>query len=134
MFGRTLKVLLPLLLAACTGQPRGPAPHDRGVVSSEELVATHVTTLYQALQQIRPEYLHDRGFTSLQTPRAQVPMVYVDNVLMGDIGYLESVNVADVAEVRRISASEATTRFGTGHAGGAILVVTHAMRARQQGG
>jgi hypothetical protein len=37
---------------------------------------------------------------------------------------LRSFKVGDVREARRLSASDATTRFGTGMTAGAILIVT----------
>ena len=132
MSTRATRALLPLLLLACAGQPRGPAPRERNVITAEELMATHVTSLYQAIQQIRPTFLHDRGYMSVYDARAQVPMVYVDNILMGDVDFLQSINTTEVAEVRKLSAEEATTRWGTGHIGGAIVVTTHSARAREQ--
>jgi hypothetical protein len=127
-----MRALLPLLLLACATQPKAPAPRERSIITAEELMATHVSNLYQAIQQIRPEFLHDRGYSSIQSPRVQLPVVYVDNIPMGDIDFLQSMSTADVAEVRKLSAEEATTRWGTGHVGGAILVTTHAMRVREQ--
>jgi hypothetical protein len=43
----------------------------------------------------------------------------------GDIQSLRSILIEEIAEVRFISASDATTRWGTGHAGGVIQVLAH---------
>ena len=40
----------------------------------------------------------------------------------GSLEALYSMHVNDVTHVRYLSPADATTRFGTGHAGGAILV------------
>ena len=59
-------------------------------------------------------------------------MVYVDNVPLGTVEVLKSLSTSDVAEVRKMSAAEATTRWGTGHPGGVVYVTTRGTRARQQ--
>ncbi len=127
-----LTPLLPLLLLACATVPQTPGVRDRTRVTGEELMATHATTLYDAIQQIRPEFLRSRGISSIQNPQAGVPRVFVDNVEMGDIQFLKTLNPGDVAEVQRLSAEQATTRWGTGFVGGALLVFTHAGAAHTQ--
>jgi len=48
----------------------------------------------------------------------------VDGVAIGQVENLVNVNAISVMEIRYISATDATTRFGTGYVGGAILVTT----------
>ncbi len=119
-----------LLLLACATVPSRTAPRDRTRVTGEELMATQAATLYDALRQVRPEFLQRRGFSSIQSPQADVPRVFVDNVEMGDVEYLKILNPSDVVEVQRLSAEQATTRWGTGYIGGALLVFTHADAGR----
>ena len=127
-----LKWALPLILAvACTTPPGKPTqPRQRSLMTGEEVVATHASTLYDAIQQAHPEFLRTRGFSSISNARADVPRVFVDNMDLGDVQILKSIYPNDVAEVRRFSAEEATTRWGTGYVGGAIAVVTHSGKAR----
>ncbi len=122
-----------LLLLACATVPSRPASRDRTRVTGEELVATQAATLYDALRQLRPEFLHSRGISSIQSPRADVPRVFVDNVEVGDVEFLKTLNPGDVAEGQRLSAEEATTRWGTGYIGGALLVSTHSGAGRARG-
>ncbi len=122
-----------LLLLACATVPSRPASHDRTRVTGEELVATHAASVYEALRQIRPEFLRSRGISSIQNPVAEVPRVFVDNVEMGDLEYLKLLNPGDVAEIQRLSAEEATTRWGTGYIGGALVVFTHSGAGRARG-
>ncbi len=119
-----------LLLLACATVPRTTGVRDRTRVTEEELMATHASTVYDALQQIRPEFLRSRGISSIQSPQADIPRVFVDNVEMGDVQFLKTLNPGDVAEIQRLSAEQATTRWGTGYVGGALLVFTHAGAAR----
>lgn len=72
---------------------------------------------YQAIQRLRPRWLQTRGTTN--------PMLYVDGVQRGtNLGELRSIRVADVQQMQYLSANDASTRFGTGHGGGAILLTT----------
>jgi hypothetical protein len=50
--------------------------------------------------------------------------VYVDGVRRGDLQVLRQINAIDVKEVRHLSATEATQRFGTGNTMGAIVVTS----------
>jgi len=50
--------------------------------------------------------------------------VYVDNVRMGELSALGTIPVEIVQEIRFITGTEATTRWGTGVAGGVIHVIT----------
>jgi hypothetical protein len=51
-------------------------------------------------------------------------VLYVDNVKMLDMTGLSTIPATRVREIRYINASDATTRWGTGHASGVILVTT----------
>jgi hypothetical protein len=81
-------------------------------------VATGASDLHAALRLARPRFLRTRA------ARKDAPVVYVDGVRVGDLAYLRSLPVRDVAIVRALGRSEATTRFGTDHVGGALLVTT----------
>ena len=50
--------------------------------------------------------------------------VYVDNLHQGDVDHLHSRQLAGIIEIRYYSPSDATTRWGTGVAGGAIEIIT----------
>ncbi len=128
----TTWALVPLLLAACATVSRAPQTHDRLRISADELMATHASTLFDAIQQLRPEFLRARGVSSISSPGADVPRVFVDNVEMGDIQFLKTISVGDVAEVQRIPAEQATTRWGTGYIGGALMVLTHSGASRSR--
>jgi len=88
---------------------------------AEELRAAHVPNLLKAIQRIRPRFLETR------VPRRdQFAVVYVDGTPVGDVLQLRDIPVIDVVEVVFLGASDATTRFGTDHTGGALLVHTRA--------
>ena len=105
--------------ATTTSSPR----RDTNVITAEELANVAQGDLYLAVQQLRPTFLQTRGVTSTGVATApEVLQVYVNGVRTGDVNTLHQIQAIDVREVRRLSATEATQRFGTGHTMGAILV------------
>jgi hypothetical protein len=95
------------------------------VITAEELAKVGHYDLYAAINQLRPAFLVTRGASSLGVGAApEVVQVYVDGVRRGDLQVLRQINAVDVKEVRHLSATDATQRFGTGNTMGAI-VVTH---------
>lgn len=115
------------LVAACNRplafDPLGPAAaaqktrdQARDVVTRGELATVNGLTVYEAIMRLRPLYLHGRG--------GFYPKIYVDNLPYGEMVSLRDLRVDGIAEIRYLDAVTATTRFGTGHTGGAILLFT----------
>ena len=101
------------------------APSQRGspdAIGSDELAKVAHNDLYAAISQLRPTFLVTRGASSFGNAAPEVVQVYVDGVRIGDVQALRQINAVDVKEVRHLSATEATQRFGTGNTMGAIVV------------
>ncbi|HXG71675.1 MAG TPA: hypothetical protein VNJ04_13795 [Gemmatimonadaceae bacterium] len=109
--------------AAAPGTTAGTPTRNREIITQEELALSTSTTLYDAIQSLRPAMVRSRGRMSSTVDESNFPRVYVDGQLYGDIGALRNMSVAQVREVRYSSAAEATTRFGTGHPAGVIEVM-----------
>lgn len=125
--------LLVLLLAACGGGAGGgpanspDAPVDaeaearsypRNRISRAEIMerGDNASTAMEVIRRLRPAWLLARG---------PDPVVYVDNVRRpGGVDALFSVPVGQIRLLEFIGAADATTRWGTGHTGGVIQVVT----------
>lgn len=129
---RLRRTLLPYLLAglaACgtsasqsTVTTAGSARRQADLITAEELTSADSPNLHLAIQRLRPNWLRSRGQVSIQTPDAGMPVVYFEETRLGGLQTLEQIVPGEVREVQRLSAAEATNRFGTGHAGGAIVV------------
>jgi len=116
-----------LLLAACQSTGSGGGANRGGptLIAQEELAELPALTAYQAVERLRPAWLRPRVRTVRGTvPEQYYPQVFLDGVPYGDLDTLNRVNSRDVREIRYFSASEATTRFGTGYPGGVIDVQT----------
>jgi len=129
---RLRRTLLPILLvglAACGTSPgqstvttAGSPRRSADLITAEELSSADSPNLHMAIQRLRPNWLRSRGQVSIQTPEAGMPVVYFDDTRLGGVQTLQQIVPSEVREVQRLGAAEATNRFGTGHAGGAIVV------------
>jgi hypothetical protein len=114
-------VALTLGLAGCAagggsggdGAPRGSTNR----IIREELVGLQQLDAFQAIQRLRPNWLRTRSGTP--------PQIMVDGTRQaGGLDVLRSYRAVDIEEMRYVNSSDATTRFGTGFDGGAILLTT----------
>ena len=116
--------LVWLAAGACaSGTPgAGPAPRSSRVISRAELDRAPGTSVFDAVRQLRPTWLN-RPLTPSGSGTNPI-MAYVDGQQYGTADELRNVPTEQVERIEFISATDATTRFGTGHASGAILVIT----------
>ncbi len=124
-------------LAACAGSSDGtgadgekkPKKRSSRVITADELATSNSVTpnqsVYDAVQYLRPNFLIPKAVGGT-TSSNRYPIVYVDNVKRGDINELRSIYVADVSEIRYLSASEATMKYGANHSAGAIALTSRA--------
>jgi hypothetical protein len=115
-----------VLVAACAARAKnGPAEESvsRDLITASELAHVDAVNAFTAIQQLRPLWLRSRGAMSFTEPGGTLPTVYVDNLRYGDISALSAIPIAEIAEIRYISAADATTRWGTGVVGGVIEVI-----------
>ena len=91
-------------------------------LSHADLEETSELTLFNAIQRLRPLWLRARGSNSARGPAPVI--VYMDNVRVGGVSILYDIAVESVEAVSFVSASDATTRWGTGVAGGVIEVTS----------
>ncbi len=113
---------------------------DPRVISQEELDELRLVyrDTYELVQKARPRFLRTRGgggippaalgatggtgqIVTSDGPRAAV---YLDGRPFGDLESLRQISTQSLVEIRWLSATEATSRFGMGNTDGAILVTT----------
>lgn len=113
-----------LAAAACSATSSGGSGRSPSVLLADELQELNVENAYQAVERARPQWLNSRASPTPANPDGAEPVVYVDGIRAGDLRELVRVRVANVVRIEFMRSSDATSRFGTNHQGGAILVTT----------
>jgi hypothetical protein len=121
-----LLLLVALVTVGCAhgGPGEGGARSGPNVLEREDFAELHYADAYEIVARLRPRWLRARGFGTLRDSSANLPVVYRDERLLGEPGSLRDIDFDTVVRIEYISASDSTTRFGTGHSGGVILVTT----------
>lgn len=114
-------VALALTLSGCAsgGGGSGSATRRGGAnrIIEAELEAIPQLSAFQAVQRLRPRWLHTRT--------GSPPQVHIDgNQQIAGVDALKSLPSGEVQEMRFLGAADATTQFGTNYISGVILVTT----------
>ena len=134
------------LVVTADVQPLGTLAHRR-VIGKEEIARRQASTVTQLLQGLVPgmtqtvtsgdvgsaAQIRIRGVRSL---KGSPPLFFVDGIRIGSsrfggptgtggiLTFLDNISPGDIERIEILHAAEATTLFGTGAAGGAILIYT----------
>lgn len=120
---RLAMLAVATLLTACVSSGESGPRRSADTISPEEMQQANVRTAYDAVQRLRPRWLITRGAASSDGQPAY-PVVYLDGVRMGELDQLHQIAALDIRQIRFVNSRDATTRYGTGHMGGAIVVET----------
>lgn len=99
--------------------PRG----STNVIVESEIPASGAQNALEVIQRVRPSMLRARNGTTEETGVMDI-VFYIDGTRAGERQALTAIPASNVREIRYLNATDATTRFGTGHALGAIIVST----------
>ena len=97
------------------------------LITESEIAATAYQNALDIVQNLRPAMLIPRGVGSdaTGTTTTSIPIiVYMDDVRLGEPSSMVNVPASRIKEIRFMNARDATTRWGTGHSSGVILVTT----------
>lgn len=117
------------LAAACASNTSrtmaGGVSPDANLITADEIAKAEVRNAYDAIQKLRPAMLTQgaRRSSSVRA-RNQRVVVYVDNAELGGADQLRQIPALSIATIRFFTPSEAQLRWGRGHLGGAIEVLT----------
>jgi hypothetical protein len=116
---------LLVTVAACashrTASQQVAPSHE--VLTSADLHGKGFSTVLQAIQSLRGNWLEKRGTNSFRTP-SEI-QVYVDGTQLGGIDQLNTIPLASVVYIRHYDGITATARWGVGHGEGVIFISTH---------
>lgn len=115
------------LTVACAGAGTTTSASPRSsqyLIGTAEIQTQHFSNAYDLVNALRPSWLQSRA-ASFGTGNASVGvMVYLDENRLGGPEYLKQISLGALESLKYMSATEATTRYGTNHAGGAIIVTS----------
>jgi hypothetical protein len=132
MLKLTVGIAVALLAVSCasSGTParsdsgvRQPS-RNRSIITQDEIAQSNARDAYHAVQLLRPDWLRTRGSTSMRNTTPASVVVYVDGQRYGGPASLEQFRLGSFKELRYYTGSEATSRWGTGHAGGVIYLTS----------
>ena len=141
MMLKTLSVLALIAVASpaeAEAQEKVNKKYPRDLITREEIAerAPDVQTAYDVIQRLRPHFLRERATGSITAPfnekgnrnpaAAKTPVqVYINGTKAGIAAVsLREILASAVIDIVYLDASDATTRFGTGHDNGAVMVAT----------
>ncbi len=100
-----------------------PRPNSQ-VITAGEIRGSELTTAYDVVQKLRPQFLNDRGRNTVANTSSAFPRVYLNGILYGEIGSLRDILASQVTEIRYYNAGQAQGIFGSGNLSGALAVTT----------
>ena len=130
LHGLLVAATMSVAIGCASTGAKSPVRANSNVITSEEIAAGAGATAYEVIQRLRPSYLHTRGAmrgaptADSNNLEAVDVVVYVGDNRVGGSDQLRQISVSDIREIRYFTASEATTKWGTGHSAGAIQVLS----------
>jgi hypothetical protein len=111
--------------AACASSGGGGGGGGAGNAITREMIDNPSSqNAFTIVQRFRPRWLSPRTQGTITNPEPSFAQVYVDDVRFGPIDTLYRINGTQIELIEYMSGLDATTRFGVGHDGGAIMVWT----------
>jgi hypothetical protein len=130
-YSRCFAALAMIALTGCASSGVPTNAKNQNVITAEEISRTSATSAYDLIQHLRPNYLRTRGAVhgspssdGTNHLEAVDVVVYLNETRFGGSEQLRQISFSDIREIRYYGASEATTKWGTGHSAGAIQVLT----------
>lgn len=94
---------------------RSRARGSANLIVEPEIAAAGAETALKVIERLRPTMLQTRGNTI---------KVYLNGSLIGNTSMLTSIQAISIKQIEYLNGYDATTRFGTGHDAGVILVTS----------
>lgn len=127
MVGRILSsaAIVVGLLGGCAHSRPHELTSERNVLGEDQIEALNAATAYELVARTHAEFLHSRGRESMDPNIPEIPAhVFVDDTYYGDIETLKTIPASQIGEIHFFQGFEAQYKFGSGHMGGVIQLIT----------
>lgn len=112
--------------AGCASGGTSDRPRRRpDLITAEEMQQRQSASAYDLIQESRSTWLHVRGRDTLLGVQGEI-VVMLDGARLGGIESLRQIPVMGLASIRYHTPIDASTRWGMGHAHGAIVLTSRA--------
>lgn len=123
-------LLAVLAIIACgpTKPKTASASKNPNLITRDEIAAvvSEQPTAYDVIRTLRPAFLRTRGSSTMGLSAEPVLVVYLDMIKVDgpSTTNLRRISSAQIRSIEYLNGIDATTRFGTDHGAGAILIST----------
>ena len=124
----SLAGLVATVVLACAPPATARSGRDANVITKEEIASVQVANLYDVVTRLRPNFLANRGQSTLRGADNGYPRVYLDRSPLGDIQALKTLSPNGIREIRYYNGAEASSKFGLDNTSGAIEVLSDTSR------
>jgi hypothetical protein len=112
-----------LVAGGCASTGAGSAGGSRDEITREQLLEMPQATAFDVVRRLRGRWLRPRGAgTSMQLDASNIVVYVNDQREPGGINALRSFRAGALQSIEYFDSSRATTRWGTGHPAGAIVL------------
>ena len=95
---------------------------DPFLIVRSEVVASNVANAFDLISAARNNWLRGSITRSINFETTFYPVVYVNTIRYGGISSLKNIPIVNLYEIEFIRPTDAFSRFGADHSGGAILI------------
>jgi len=99
----------------------------RNTITLEEIANARTPNMFawDVISNLRPHFLRSQSAQSLNERDPVYAVVYVDEIVRGDLESLKSLSMEGIKSIQFIPPDDTTARFGQTLQGGAIVIRTH---------
>ncbi|HWG53244.1 MAG TPA: hypothetical protein VN677_08095 [Gemmatimonadaceae bacterium] len=128
-FAMVLAASSVAVTSACWHSKQAAAPkahkvRGTGPITQKELTPFAGWDTYQAIKLLRPQFLQNRGATSIELDSPSQPEVAIDGIMYGRLESLAQLPVSEVETITLLNVGDAVIKYGPGHPAGVIDIVT----------
>jgi len=120
-----LFMLASFVFVSCSsGDASTRSGGQRVVWTAKQIANTGVISAYQAIAQLRPNFLRsawEEPYVLIQ-PTTSTIIVYVDGMRQSDVSHLRNMAANNIQQIEYLDSKAGVERYGMGHDGGVINV------------
>jgi len=115
-------VLIFIVGCSSTANTGNRIRRDPFFISRAEIVTSIANNAFELIAEVRNTWLEGTIMRSFNFETRYYPTVYIDNNKYGTLRALRSISLDKIIEIEFLRPTDAISRYGADHSGGAIFV------------